>query len=224
VWFLYLTRALREDGESPAIDVTEVVGDDREAQTTAGGDSVATAGEGLAEGLAETPDEALASATRADTAGAATGLYRRPNGDQPERVVDGQTKSQDATGADERVTTPPKTPEETVTSRPPPKATPAPSVPADLAGYAGKYLVHVSSFRGMTRAQSDADYLKGRGYNTVIAQIDLGEKGTWYRVYVGPLDSRDDALSMKIRLDENPRVLSTRITRVPIQWKQNGES
>jgi len=228
VWFLYLTRALREEGEPPAIDVTEVMREDRGEQATVGGDSVTMPGTGSPEDLAAT-DEDLASATRADTAGAATGLHRRPNGDKPERVVDGQTKSQDTSAVDERVTTPPKPLEETVTSTPPPdttppRTTPSPSVPADLVGYAGKYLVHVSSFRGTTRAQSDADYLKERGFATVIAQFDLGEKGIWYRVYVGPFDSRDDALTVKIRLDENPRVLSTRITRVPIQRVQDGES
>ena len=89
------------------------------------------------------------------------------------------------------------------------------SILDELAPYAGKYLIHVSSFRRKDHAQSDADYLAGRGYSTIVAGVDLGEKGLWYRVYVGPFASRADAQTMKIRLDENPRVLSTRITKVP---------
>jgi cell division septation protein DedD len=90
-----------------------------------------------------------------------------------------------------------------------------PPLPEDLKNYAGKYLVHVSSFRRIERARRDADYLDGRGYDTVVALVDVGNKGLWYRVYVGPLGTRREATAMKIRLDENPRVRSTRITRVP---------
>jgi len=88
-------------------------------------------------------------------------------------------------------------------------------VTADLDDYAGKYFVHVSSFRGAARVQDDSDYLTERGHDIVITRVDLGNMGWWYRVYVGPFDTRNDAANTKIRLDENPRFRSTRITRVP---------
>ena len=85
----------------------------------------------------------------------------------------------------------------------------------ELSSYAGTYLVHVSSFRGTSRARDDGAYFQSHGFDVVIARVDLGEKGIWYRVYAGPFLSRQQAEASKIRLDENPRVRSTRITRVP---------
>jgi cell division protein FtsN len=84
-----------------------------------------------------------------------------------------------------------------------------------LDAYSGKYLVHISSFRTLARAEKDASYLAGRGYDVIISHVDLGAKGLWYRVYAGPVDTRDQAVQLKIRLDENPRVKFTRITQVP---------
>ncbi len=113
---------------------------------------------------------------------------------------------------------------------PPKEPASGPAVPVErdivapeLSAYAGKYLVHVSSFRGLNRAEDDADYLKGRGYETLIAHVDVGDKGLWYRVYVGPFQTEREADLMKIRLDENPRVRSTRITKVPSQTTEKDE-
>ena len=47
-----------------------------------------------------------------------------------------------------------------------------------------------------------------------IVFLDLGTKGNWYRVYAGPIDTRDDARNLKKLLDDTPRVRFTRITRV----------
>jgi cell division protein FtsN len=48
-----------------------------------------------------------------------------------------------------------------------------------------------------------------------VYHVDLGSKGMWYRVYVGPFATRDDAMDTKIKLDENPRIKSTRVSKVP---------
>lgn len=85
----------------------------------------------------------------------------------------------------------------------------------DLREFANQYLIHVSSFRSIDRANEDAATLETRGYPIVVARVDLEAKGVWYRVYVGPIASRDDARSVKIRLDEDSSVKFTRITKVP---------
>ncbi len=87
-------------------------------------------------------------------------------------------------------------------------------VTENIHDFAGKFLVHVSSFRNLQHARGDAYYLNDRGYPVVIANVDLGAKGNWYRVYVGPCDRRSEARNLKIRLDEVPRVKFTRITKV----------
>jgi hypothetical protein len=84
-----------------------------------------------------------------------------------------------------------------------------------LDGFANQYLVHVSSFRRLDRARDEALYLMGWDYPVFLYRIDLGGKGIWYRVYVGPAETRDEARAFKIKLDENPRIQSTRIARVP---------
>ncbi|MCZ6766296.1 MAG: SPOR domain-containing protein [bacterium] len=84
-----------------------------------------------------------------------------------------------------------------------------------LEAFSGMLFVHVFSFETMEAAVVDAEYLAGRGYNIVIALVDLGSRGVWYRVYVGPLADAREANRTKIRLDENPRVKSTRVEKVP---------
>jgi cell division protein FtsN len=45
--------------------------------------------------------------------------------------------------------------------------------------------------------------------------LNLGSKGSWYRVYAGPMDTREQARDMKNLLDDTPGVSFTRITRAP---------
>jgi cell division septation protein DedD len=185
LWWLYLTKSMREGGEPPMVAVGSA--------ETGHGDSSAVE-HGVTQTRVAAPDS-LVSAPPLEGAGG-----RVDNA--PDTVPETQPLQ---------------------VSRP--DAAPKPEAPRverdvavpDLAEYAGKYLVHVSSFHGRAKAQEDADYLTGRGYEAVIAQVDLGDKGIWYRVYVGPFATPREAGAMKIRLDENPRVGSTRITKVPGQ-------
>ncbi len=84
-----------------------------------------------------------------------------------------------------------------------------------LSEFADRYIIHVSSFRGRQKAKDEAFYLLGWGYPVFMYHVDLGSKGMWYRVYVGPYDTREEAMQHKIKLDENPRIQSTRISKVP---------
>jgi hypothetical protein len=84
-----------------------------------------------------------------------------------------------------------------------------------LDEFSNRYVIHVSSFRGREKAKEEAFYLAGWGYPVFMYRVDLGSKGTWYRVYVGPYGTREEATRHKIKLDENPRIQSTRISKVP---------
>jgi cell division septation protein DedD len=81
----------------------------------------------------------------------------------------------------------------------------------DLSSLRGEFLVHISSFRTIARAKNDAGYLMSKGFPAFISKVDLGNKGKWFRVYVGPFDTRDDARNAQIKLDELPRVKFSRI-------------
>lgn len=86
---------------------------------------------------------------------------------------------------------------------------------ADLENeWDGYYVVHISSFKTSASARKEVAYLKGKGFPVFIVYLDLGAKGNWYRVYAGPLKTRDDARSMKKNLDDTPGVRFTAITRM----------
>ncbi len=191
LWWLYLTKATREEAHRP-VDIVESVSDLDGEQTRPSDESPVAR------------EDASGRDANADTVTTARGFQRKPTG-EAERV------------AQEQTTTPPVPVKEGAEMS-------SASAPADLADYAGKYLVHVSSFRGAARVEDDSDYLTGRGYDIVVARVDLASKGLWYRVYVGPFDTRSEAANTKIRLDENPRFRSTRITRVPAKPVPNTES
>ncbi|MBP2680654.1 MAG: Sporulation related domain, partial [Candidatus Krumholzibacteriota bacterium] len=88
-------------------------------------------------------------------------------------------------------------------------------VAESLSEFADQYIVHVSSFHGIEKAGVEARDLIGWGYPVFLYRVDLGSKGIWYRVYVGPYATRESAMEHKIKLDENPRIKSTRISKVP---------
>lgn len=54
----------------------------------------------------------------------------------------------------------------------------------------GGYRIQLASFR----ARSDAMVMQGKlakaGFRALVHQVDLGEKGQWYRIYAGPYHSR----------------------------------
>jgi cell division septation protein DedD len=81
--------------------------------------------------------------------------------------------------------------------------------------WGGYFLVHISSFRESDKARNEVASLQRRGLPVFIVFLNLGTKGSWYRVYAGPLDTREDARNMKKLLDDTPGVRFTRITQVP---------
>jgi cell division septation protein DedD len=85
----------------------------------------------------------------------------------------------------------------------------------NFSAFGGMYLVHISSFRRVERAIEDVVYLNSKDFEACVVPVDLGSKGQWYRVYAGPLETREEARELKIMLDELPRVTFTRITRAP---------
>jgi Flp pilus assembly protein TadD len=72
------------------------------------------------------------------------------------------------------------------------------------------YGLHVSSWRDHNNAFAQCEKLKKQGFATWINQVDLGDKGVWYRVLVGAFDSvreaqaeRQDVLAI-LKLERAP--------------------
>ena len=57
------------------------------------------------------------------------------------------------------------------------------------------FAVQVSAWTRFAQALEDADTIEGRGFLPMIATVRL-QRTTWYRVYVGPVDSQDAADSL----------------------------
>lgn len=74
-----------------------------------------------------------------------------------------------------------------------PKPAPAPvpsaaPVAAAKPAASGGYVVQVASFPQLSDAQTLKDRLAKKGYNAYTQDADLGAKGVWHRVYVGPFE------------------------------------
>jgi len=73
------------------------------------------------------------------------------------------------------------------------------------------YGLHISSWRNHNSAFRHCDMLRKQGFDTWINQVDLGEKGLWYRVLVGNFATIDDAKN------ERPDVLAIlSLDRAPV--------
>jgi len=90
-------------------------------------------------------------------------------------------------------TTPPAVATESPVPPPLPKATPQ-----------GGYVVQVASFKQLPDATGLRDRLVSKGYSVFTQEADLGEKGVWYRVMVGPYAGKDAAgqAAERLKVDE----------------------
>jgi len=55
------------------------------------------------------------------------------------------------------------------------------------------YYLHVGSHRSKVRAAQDVARLQNEGYNTISRRERVPNKGYWYRVYIGPFSSLQEA-------------------------------
>jgi sporulation related protein len=93
------------------------------------------------------------------------------------------------------------------TAPPPPVAKPIAAVPAPgPAAAAGGYVLQIGAYKSQADAEAAWKAYKGRhaalltGYSENIQQVELGEKGTWYRLRVAGLGDREVALALCDRL------------------------
>lgn len=65
------------------------------------------------------------------------------------------------------------------------------------------FTIQVASFQDKARAELVSEELKKKGYIPVISAKDLGDKGTWYRVWVGDFESEEKAGELLKTLKED---------------------
>jgi cell division septation protein DedD len=59
--------------------------------------------------------------------------------------------------------------------------------------YLGKYTIQLGSHRNLSEAKKFADGFKVLGYNPIINEVELANKGVWYRVSLGIFESSAQA-------------------------------
>ena len=59
--------------------------------------------------------------------------------------------------------------------------------------YTGKYTINLGAYQSMDEAQGFAEGFKVRGYNPIINEVELPNKGIWYRVSLGVFDNITEA-------------------------------
>jgi len=93
------------------------------------------------------------------------------------------------------------------TASPPAAAKPLAAVPAPApAAATGGYVLQIGAYKSQGDAEAAWKAYKARhaallaGYSENVQQVDLGEKGTWYRLRVGGMGDREVALALCDRL------------------------
>lgn len=92
----------------------------------------------------------------------------------------------------------------TPSPEPPPAPAPRTTRPAAAAG--GSYVVQVASFSSPDDAGVLQARLAKKGLEAYVQQANLGSKGTWYRVFVGPLASATAAQQVAARIKAEEKV------------------
>jgi cell division septation protein DedD len=69
-----------------------------------------------------------------------------------------------------------------------------------VASTDASHVLQISSFRSPDEAGILLRRLEKKGYRPYIQQADLGSKGVWYRVFLGPYSSKEDAQMAGISL------------------------
>jgi cell division septation protein DedD len=81
---------------------------------------------------------------------------------------------------------------------------PVAKAPAPVVKAAGSYLVQAAAFRRSEDARGLQAKLARKGYSVFTEEANLGAKGVWYRVYVGPYASAGaaDAVVTRLKAEE----------------------
>ena len=79
----------------------------------------------------------------------------------------------------------------------------SPDTPLPQAEDDGRFLVQVAAFRQRGAAEDLKARLAMRGLQARVVSADLGDRGTWHRVRLGPYPGRSDAERVRERLADD---------------------
>ena len=70
----------------------------------------------------------------------------------------------------------------------------------------GRYSVQVGSFSAAVDAGKMKQTLLDKGYPVFMVEADLGKKGIWYRVRLGPYADNDAAQTMLVLVEKQDKI------------------
>lgn len=79
--------------------------------------------------------------------------------------------------------------------------------PAAPAGKEGGYQLQVSSFRTQAEAEQFSAQLRARGHKAYVTEAHVPNRGTWYRVRIGPFASQHAAASYRTGFEGREHVV-----------------
>jgi cell division septation protein DedD len=79
--------------------------------------------------------------------------------------------------------------------------------PAAPAGREGGYQLQVSSFRTQAEAEQFAAQLRARTHKAYVIEAHVPNRGTWYRVRIGPFPSQHAAASYRVGFEGREHVV-----------------
>ncbi|MBX3226935.1 MAG: SPOR domain-containing protein [Labilithrix sp.] len=79
--------------------------------------------------------------------------------------------------------------------------------PSAPPGKEGGYQLQVSSFRTQSEADSFAAQLRARGHKAYVLEAHVPNRGTWYRVRIGPFPSQHAAASYRVGFEGREHVV-----------------
>ena len=96
---------------------------------------------------------------------------------------------------------PPPVPDATVPPAPVRQSRDGLVVTRDRAGRPEVFSIHFTSYRDRAAAERDLKRIAAlAGREGYVAEVDLGEKGVWYRVLVGEFPSAEEAKAIRAEL------------------------
>ena len=81
------------------------------------------------------------------------------------------------------------------------------SLPASPPGKEGGYQLQVSSFRTQAEAEQFAVQLRARSHKAYVLEAHVPNRGTWYRVRIGPFPSQHAAASYRVGFEGREHVV-----------------
>lgn len=89
----------------------------------------------------------------------------------------------------------------------PPRTSPAAPAPSrSSSGQDGLYTLQVVSYQSSAEANAFAEELRARGHASFVTRADIDDRGTFYRVRIGPFDSKRDAQSYRAEFEDREQM------------------